>query len=64
MYITGGGSLTPGLIEGLDTTLGLEIEFLNPFEKIDYGKSFSDQELESIGSLGAAAMGLAMRKLK
>ncbi len=64
VYITGGGSLTPGLIEGLETTLGLEIEFLNPFEKIDYGKSFSDQELESIGSLGAAAMGLAMRKLK
>lgn len=64
VYVTGGGALTPGLIEGIETTLGLEVEFLNPFEKIDYGKGFSEQELESIGALGAAAIGLAMRKIK
>ncbi len=64
VYITGGGALTPGLIEGLETSLGLEVEFLNPFEKLDYAKNFSDEELETIGSLGAAVMGLAMRKVK
>ncbi len=64
VYLTGGGALTPGLLESLETTLGLEVEFLNPFEVIDYGKKFTEEDLEEIGYLGAAAIGLAMRKLK
>lgn len=64
IFVTGGGALTPGLIEGLESTLGLSVEFINPFERIDYGKNFSEQELETIGAIGVAAIGLAMRKIK
>lgn len=64
VYLTGGGALTPGLSEGVESALGLEVEFLNPFERLDYGKKLSEDDLQEIGFLGAASIGLAMRKLK
>lgn len=64
IFITGGGAMTPGLIEGLETALGLSVEFINPFERLDYNKNFSDEQLEVIGAVGLAAIGLAMRKIK
>ncbi|MCK5884542.1 MAG: type IV pilus assembly protein PilM [Bacteriovoracaceae bacterium] len=64
VYLTGGGALTPGLSEKIESVLGLEIQFFNPFEKLEYGKKLSEEDLEEVGFLGVASIGLAMRKFK
>lgn len=61
IFLTGGGSLIPGLQEGIESVLGLEVEFLNPFDKLSYSNKFTDEELEYIGYRGAVSIGLAMR---
>ncbi len=64
-YVTGGTSLIPGLLEGLEDTLDVKFSILNPFEKIKFDKKkFKEQELEAIISRGAVALGLAMRVIK
>jgi len=63
-FVTGGGSLIPGMIEGLETNLSLPISIFSPFEVIDYDKKkFTDENLNSISFRGCTAMGLAMREL-
>ncbi len=63
--LTGGSSLLPGIIEGLEGLLGITVSILNPFEKIDYDKKkFSDEEINRIAFTGVVAMGLGMRELK
>ena len=63
-FVTGGGSLIPGAIEGLEANLNLPVTVLSPFEKIDYDKKkFTDEMLNTISFRGCAAMGLAMREL-
>lgn len=61
--ITGGGALIPGLVEGLETLLGISISVLNPFEKFSYDKkNFDEETIHSIAFRGGVAMGLAMRQ--
>jgi type IV pilus assembly protein PilM len=63
-YVTGGSSLIPGIIEGLEALLGVDVGVLNPFEAISYSeKNFSDQEINEIAYRGATVLGLAMREL-
>ena len=62
-FVTGGGSLIPGAIEGLEANLELPVTLLSPFEKIDYDKKkFTDEIINNISFRGCAAMGLAMRE--
>ncbi len=64
-YVTGGGALIPGLIEGLEALLGVTVSVLNPFDKITYdSKKFSPEEINEIAYKGVAALGLAMRQRK
>ena len=61
-YITGGTSLVPGLMEGLQENLGIGVEYLNPFDVIDFSeKKFSKDILSHIATQGSIALGLAMR---
>lgn len=63
-YVTGGTALTPGLIEGLESSIGIEVRPINPFETISYDQGrFDESDLDYIASCGAVALGLAMRKL-
>jgi len=63
-FITGGCTLLPGLIEGIEALLGMEVKILNIFDSIDYDKKNIDEdELENIAYRGVAALGLAMRDL-
>lgn len=61
-YVTGGGALIPGLLEGLEALLGIKVQTLNPFEKIAYDKKFSDEQINDIAYKGIVAIGLAMRQ--
>jgi type IV pilus assembly protein PilM len=64
-YITGGGTLIPGLIEGLEALMGLSVTILNPFEKFSYDtRKFSEAEINEIAYKGVVAIGLAMRHRK
>ncbi|MBL6988923.1 MAG: type IV pilus assembly protein PilM [Bacteriovoracaceae bacterium] len=61
-YITGGNSLIPGLLEDLEANLGVEVNILNPFERIDYDrKKFDEEAISSIAYIGTVALGLGMR---
>ncbi len=63
-YVTGGCTLLPGLIEGIEALLGMEIKILNIFDGIEYDKKNIDEDdLENIAYRGVAALGLAMRDL-
>lgn len=63
-YITGGTSQVPGIVEGLQQTLGINVELLKPFDKIAFNeKAFPPEILQHISSKGCVAMGLAMREL-
>lgn len=63
-YVTGGGALIPGLVEGLEALMGIKVKMLNPFEKIAYDKKISDQQVNDIAYKGVVAIGLAMRQLR
>ena len=63
-YITGGGAMLPGLLEGLEALLGLDTFILNPFEAFEFDEaSISKDAINSIAYRGVVAMGLAMREV-
>lgn len=62
-FVTGGGALIPGLLEGLEALLGVDVSVLNPFDAISYNeKKFTEEEINQIAYQGVQALGLAMRK--
>ncbi|MFZ4713038.1 MAG: type IV pilus assembly protein PilM [Bacteriovoracaceae bacterium] len=62
-YITGGSSLLPGLKEGVQKMLEVEVEHLNPLRRIEYdNKAFSGAIKDTIISQGSIAIGLSMRR--
>lgn len=64
-FVTGGGALTSGLLEGLETLLEIDVSLLNPFDRMQYDKRrFTGELLDEITYCGVTAMGLAMRKVK
>ena len=63
VYVCGGGSRTPGLVESLGASLQLPVEHLNAFGNIGYAKKFTPEYISQISAIAPVAMGLAMRKL-
>ncbi len=62
--VTGGGALTPGLVEYLKRVMGTDnIECFNPVEHIKAGSDIMP-ELEKVGPGLSVVLGLAMRKVK
>ncbi len=60
--VTGGSALIPGLLEGLEALLGVDVSVLNPFDAISYKqKNFTEEEINQIAYRGVQAIGLAMR---
>jgi type IV pilus assembly protein PilM len=63
--VTGGSCQIPGVLEGLEALLGLDVSVLNPFDVIEYNpKKFSEEEISEIAYRGVAALGLGMRYVK
>lgn len=60
--LTGGSSLIPGLVEGLEALLGINVSIMNPFEAIEYDdKNIKEEQLNEIAYRGVAVLGLAAR---
>lgn len=63
-YITGGGTLCPGIQGGLEDLLGVRVSLLNPLDVIDVNeKKFSEEKIHNITFRGCAVLGLALREL-
>lgn len=64
MYLSGGGSLLPGLPARLSRELELDVRHLDPWRKLEPDKDQFDMEyLRSIGPQYAVAAGLALREV-
>ncbi|HWR13285.1 MAG TPA: type IV pilus assembly protein PilM [Terriglobales bacterium] len=63
IYLAGGSSKVPGLMEALRQEFSLPVEILNPFAKIDYVSNASDLIDRNAGQL-AVAVGLALRSFE
>ncbi len=64
VFLSGGCSKVVMLAEAVSQRLGLQVEMLNPLQKITYNeKHFDPEYLREIGPLVAVAAGLAMRRL-
>jgi type IV pilus assembly protein PilM len=64
VYITGGGSLVPGLTQALSTTLGVGVEFLDAFKKINVPpKLLKTVDQNRLQYTSAVSIGLAIREL-
>lgn len=64
VYLSGGSSRIVGLKSQLSQRLNIETELMNPLLKINYNKKQIDAgKLDSIKTIGAVAIGLALRKI-
>lgn len=60
----GGCSKMAGLKEAVSAKLGMDVELLNPFERIKYSeKDFDSEYLQEIAPLMAVGVGLAIRRV-
>ncbi|MCA9354044.1 MAG: pilus assembly protein PilM [Candidatus Kaiserbacteria bacterium] len=60
IYLSGGGSLFPGMVGNLKETLGREILLANPFSKVAY-PAFMEDNMKNIGPSFTVALGAALR---
>ena len=64
LYLSGGGSKIKDFDIVLQQQIGIPVEIVNPFKKIDYsGRNFDMEYLREIGPIMAVGVGLASRKV-
>jgi type IV pilus assembly protein PilM len=64
LYLSGGGSKIKDFDIVLQQQIGIPVEVVNPFKKIDYsGRNFDMEYLREIGPIMAVGVGLASRKV-
>jgi type IV pilus assembly protein PilM len=64
LYLSGGGSKIKDFDIILQQMVGIPVEIVNPFKKIEYaGKNFDLEYLREIGPMMAVGVGLATRKV-
>ena len=64
LYLSGGGSKIKDFDIILQQQIGIPVEVVNPFKKIDYsGRDFDLEYLREIGPIMAVGVGLASRKV-
>ena len=61
LYLTGGTSLLPQIDQFFAESLGIEVEYLNPFELIGVGPKVDATAVEADGARIAATTGLALQ---
>jgi type IV pilus assembly protein PilM len=62
VYISGGGSLAPGLLEELSAKTGITCKPLESFKVIDTSSGFDEDFLREIGPQMAVSVGLSSRR--
>jgi type IV pilus assembly protein PilM len=63
IYLTGGCILVPGLVSGIQGSIGLPCEALDPFTKITFNnKNISADYLMQLRPIASVALGLGMRE--
>jgi type IV pilus assembly protein PilM len=63
IFLSGGGALVPGLDKDLERRLGVAVEFMDPFKKIQVDKNIlKGKPVELIGPVAVVSIGLALRK--
>lgn len=62
MFVTGGSSLLPGLMNKLSDAAGIEAQRLEVFSKIKVNEKKLGQNLDQIEAIATVMVGLAMRK--
>ncbi len=62
IFLSGGGSLFPGVKDLLSSLIGLEVANWDPFKKITLAESIDSAKLKALSSQLAVAMGLALRQ--
>ena len=62
LYLTGGTALLPQIDQFFSDSLGIPVEFFNPFETIAVGPKVDAAALETDGALVAATAGLALHQ--
>ena len=61
LIVTGGGSLTPGLVSKLEQTMGINVAPGRPLDDLDVSKSgLTAEQIDQVEPVAAAAVGLAM----
>lgn len=64
MFVTGGASLTTGLIDGLKATLQLEVDRLENFSKVQVSSKMTEtSDLKILNAILCVAIGLGLRKM-
>lgn len=64
VILFGGGSKTKGFSEMLEKSMGIPVELVNPFKKVEIiSKRFPKEEVSEIGPEIAISMGLSLRKV-
>jgi type IV pilus assembly protein PilM len=64
LYLSGGGSKIKDFDIILQQQIGIPVEVVNPFKRIDYsGRDFDLEYLREIGPIMAVAVGLGSRKV-
>jgi len=64
LYLSGGGALLGGLRDVFQKELGLDVQYHNPFRKIQYDRDlFQKEYLEEIGPQMVVPFGLALRAI-
>jgi len=64
LYLSGGGSKIKDFDIVLQQQIGIPVEVVNPFKRIDYsGRDFDLEYLREIGPIMAVGVGLASRKV-
>jgi Tfp pilus assembly PilM family ATPase len=65
IYVTGGGSLAPGLTKNLSRTLGAGVEYLNALKKISVPSKILKSSSEvMLQYTSAVAIGLSLREIQ
>ncbi|MCB0343555.1 MAG: type IV pilus assembly protein PilM [Bdellovibrionales bacterium] len=62
IYLCGGGSQLPGLLEELSAKTGIPVELVDTFRKVNCVQSFDKEYLKEIGPSMSVSVGLALRR--
>ena len=64
LYLTGGSALLPQADEFFNESLGIEVEFFNPFADLTMGPKVDTNALDTAGAMLPATLGLAIQANK
>jgi type IV pilus assembly protein PilM len=63
VYISGGTAKIPALFKTIESRVGVPVEILNPFKKIEVdNRKFNPEFIMDVAPMAAVAVGLALRR--